>query len=88
MNSTPIVYRLTGTMSSFYPGYNGAFISSITAPSVRTAKRLFKEMIDRQYPAHGIEAPLVRPIIRFDAVRPVADGIVWTLVKYPKKAAR
>ncbi len=79
--STPKVFRLTGRMDSFYPGYCGQFAASIIAPSPAKAKSLFKRLIKREYYTDGLEAALVAPILRFDVVQEVADGFVWGIVR-------
>lgn len=81
MKTSPIhTYRLEGSMTSAYPGYCGSFRACVMARSVRTAKRRFEATIHRNYPAAGIEAPLVAPILRFTAAAKLGDEAVWGIV--------
>ncbi len=78
---TPIhTYRIEGTMDSAYPGYCGTFRACVKARSPQTAKRRFEATVHRKYPAAGIEAPLVAPIIRYTHVAKMGDEAVWGIV--------
>lgn len=83
-SSTETIYHLYGSMDSFYPGYTGTFIAAVRASSVRQAKRRFERAIHDSHPATGLEAPLVKPIVRFRSVKPVgANKVCWAVFKKP-----
>lgn len=76
------LYRLEGRMESAYPGYCGSFRAVVQAKSVATAKRRFERKVHKEYPASGIEAPLVAPIIRYTTAAVMHEECLWGIVSH------
>lgn len=78
------LFHLKGTMESCYPGYCGSFVACVRGLTARSVKKAFEKVIYDAYPSVGIEAPLVKPIIRYDEVTEVGErAVCWAVVKRP-----